>query len=69
MLYGVVKAVNFDRGYGFITNEEGGKDAFVHISAVERSGMTSLREGQKLSYELETGRDGKASAVNLVDAA
>ncbi len=65
---GTVKFFNNDRGYGFITNEEGGKDAFVHISAVERSGMSSLREGQKLSYELETGRDGKTSAVNLADA-
>lgn len=68
MAIGTVKFFNSDRGYGFITNEEGGKDAFVHISAVERSGMTSLREGQKLSYELETGRDGKVSAANLVDA-
>lgn len=65
---GTVKFFNNDRGYGFITNEDGGKDAFVHISAVERSGMTSLREGQKLSYELETGRDGKVSAANLADA-
>jgi cold shock protein len=68
MPIGTVKFFNNDRGYGFITNDEGGKDAFVHISAVERSGMTSIREGQKLSYELETGRDGKASAVNLADA-
>lgn len=68
MAIGTVKFFNNDRGYGFITNEEGGKDAFVHISAVERSGMTSLREGQKLSYDLETGRDGKVSAANLVDA-
>jgi len=68
MAIGTVKFFNNDRGYGFITNEEGGKDAFVHISAVERSGMTSLTEGQKLSYELETGRDGKTSAVNLADA-
>jgi CspA family cold shock protein len=68
MPIGTVKFFNNDRGYGFITNEEGGKDAFVHISAVERSGMTSLREGQKLSYELETGRDGKVSAGNLADA-
>jgi len=65
MAIGTVKFFNQDRGYGFITNESGGKDAFVHISAVERAGMTSLREGQKLSYELETGRDGKASATNL----
>lgn len=68
MAIGTVKFFNNDRGYGFITNEEGGKDAFVHISAVERSGMSSLREGQKLSYELETGRDGKVSATNLADA-
>jgi CspA family cold shock protein len=68
MAIGTVKFFNTDRGYGFITNEAGGNDAFVHISAVERSGMTSLKEGQKLNYELETGRDGKASAVNLQDA-
>jgi CspA family cold shock protein len=68
MAIGTVKFFNNDRGYGFITNEAGGKDAFVHISAVERSGMSSLREGQKLSYELETGRDGKVSAINLADA-
>ena len=68
MAIGTVKFFNTDRGYGFITNEEGGKDAFVHISAVERSGMSSLREGQKLSYVLESGRDGKVSAVNLADA-
>ena len=68
MAIGTVKFFNTDRGYGFITNEAGGKDAFVHISAVERSGMTTLREGQKLSYELETGRDGKISAANLADA-
>ncbi|HTU12712.1 MAG TPA: cold-shock protein [Allosphingosinicella sp.] len=68
MAIGTVKFFNTDRGYGFITNDAGGKDTFVHISAVERSGMTSLREGQKLSYELETGRDGKVSAANLADA-
>jgi CspA family cold shock protein len=68
MAIGTVKFFNLDRRYGFITNEEGGKDAFVHISAVERSGMTTLREGQKLSYDLETGRDGKVSAGNLADA-
>ena len=68
MAIGTVKFFNQDRGYGFITNEAGGKDAFVHISAVERSGLASIREGQKLSYDLETGRDGKASAVNLQEA-
>jgi CspA family cold shock protein len=68
MAIGTVKFFNNDRGYGFITDESGGKDAFVHISAVERSGLTGLTEGRKLSYELETGRDGKISAVNLQDA-
>ncbi len=68
MAVGTVKFFNTDRGYGFITNEAGGKDAFVHITAVERAGMTSLREGQKFSYELESGRDGKVSAVNLAAA-
>jgi cold shock protein len=68
MAIGTVKFFNTDRGYGFITNEGGGKDAFVHISAVERSGMATLREGQKLSYDLETGQNGKTSAVNLAAA-
>ena len=68
MPIGTVKFFDTAKGYGFITNEAGGKDAFVHISAVERAGMSSLREGQKLSYELETGRDGKISATNLSDA-
>ena len=65
MAIGTVKFFNMDRGYGFITNEAGGPDAFVHISAVERAGMGSLKEGQKVSYELETGQNGKSSAVNL----
>ena len=65
---GTVKFFNESKGYGFIQPEDGGADSFVHISDVERSGMSTLREGQKLSYELETGRDGKASAVNLSDA-
>ena len=68
MAIGTVKFFNADRGFGFISDDAGGKDAFVHISAVERSGMTSLREGQKLSYDMENGRDGKASAVNLAAA-
>jgi CspA family cold shock protein len=67
MAIGTVKFFNTDRGYGFITNEAGGNDAFVHITAVERAGLGTLTEGQKLSYELETGRDGKASAVNLAE--
>ncbi len=65
---GTVKFFNADRGYGFITNEAGGADAFVHITAVEQAGMGTLSEGQKVSYELETGKNGKASAVNLSDA-
>ena len=68
MASGTVKWFNVQKGFGFITPNDGGKDAFVHISAVERAGLGSLREGQKVSYELETGRDGKASAVNLADA-
>ena len=65
MAIGTVKFFNADRGYGFITNEAGGKDAFVHISAVERAGVSSLNEGQKVSYDVETGRDGRAAATNL----
>jgi len=65
---GTVKFFNTDRGYGFITNEAGGPDAFVHITAVGRAGLGTLREGQKLSYELETGQNGKTSAVDLADA-
>jgi cold shock protein len=65
---GTVKFFNKEKGYGFITNEAGGPDAFVHISAVEAAGMDTLKEGQKVSYELEPGRDGKSSAVNLQDA-
>jgi len=68
MATGTVKFFNTDRGYGFITNDAGGADAFVHITAVERAGMSSIREGQKLSYELETGKNGKTSAINLADA-
>ena len=68
MAIGTVKFFNKEKGYGFITNEAGGPDAFVHISAVEAAGMDTLREGQKLSYDLEQGRDGKSSAVNLQDA-
>jgi len=65
MAEGTVKFFNSSKGFGFIQPTTGGKDAFVHISAVERAGMSSLHEGQKLSYELETGRDGKVSATNL----
>lgn len=65
MTVGTVKFFNSTKGFGFITPNDGGKDAFVHISAVERAGIPSLVEGQKLSYSLETGRDGKVSATDL----
>ncbi|MBL8596653.1 MAG: cold-shock protein [Devosia sp.] len=65
MTEGTVKFFNSTKGYGFIAPDDGGKDAFVHISAVERSGLSTLNEGQKVSYELQTGRDGKVSAANL----
>ncbi len=62
---GTVKWFNPAKGYGFIEPEDGSKDAFVHISAVERAGLTSLNEGQKVSYELQSGQNGKSSAENL----
>ncbi len=65
MTIGTVKFFNSDRGYGFIAPEDGSKDAFVHISALERAGIHSLSEGQKVEYELQPGRDGKSSAENL----
>ena len=61
-----MKWFNPVKGYGFIEPSDGSKDAFVHISAVERAGLTGLREGQKIEYELVPGRDGKSSAENLV---
>jgi len=65
MATGTVKWFNEQKGYGFITPDAGGKDDFVHISAVERAGMQTLREGQKLRYELEEDRRGRSSAANL----
>jgi len=65
MTIGTVKWFNSQKGYGFIQPEDGSKDVFVHISAVERAGMGSLHEGQKVSFELERGQQGKTSAVNL----
>ena len=65
MTTGTVKFFNTAKGFGFIEPEDGSKDAFVHISAVERAGLKSLSEGQKVSYELETGQNGKTSAENL----
>jgi len=68
MPVGTVKFFNQDKGYGFIAPEGGGQDAFVHITAVERSGMSTLRENQRVSYELEQDRRGKMAATNLRDA-
>lgn len=68
MITGTVKFFNNDKGYGFIAPEDGSGDAFVHISAVERAGMATLNKEQRLSYELETDRRGKTSAVNLQNA-
>ena len=68
MPIGTVKFFNEQKGYGFIAPEGGGSDAFVHISAVERSGMSTLRENQRVSYELEEDRRGKMAATNLKDA-
>jgi CspA family cold shock protein len=65
MAVGTVKWFNATKGYGFIQPEDGSKDVFVHISAVERAGMKSLTEGQKIRYELVQGKNGKASAENL----
>lgn len=65
MTTGTVKWFNSTKGFGFIQPDDGSKDAFVHISAVERAGLSGLAEGQKVSYSLETGRDGKVSAANL----
>jgi cold shock protein len=65
MSIGTVKWFNATKGYGFIQPEDGTKDVFVHISAVERAGLSNLQEGQKVSYDLERGQQGKTSAVNL----
>jgi CspA family cold shock protein len=65
MTIGTVKWFDPYRGYGFIQPQDGSKDAFVHVSAVEQAGLSTLREGQKVSYELTPGRNGKSSASNL----
>jgi CspA family cold shock protein len=65
MTTGTVKVFNTTKGFGFIEPEDGSKDAFVHISAVERAGLNLLNEGQKVSYELQPGQQGKSSAENL----
>ena len=64
-LNGKVKWFNPTKGFGFIEPEDGSKDAFVHISAVERAGLSTLADGQKVSYELQPGQNGKSSAENL----
>ncbi|KPH59888.1 cold-shock protein [Novosphingobium aerophilum] len=68
MPIGTVKFFNTDKGYGFISPEDGGQDSFVHISAVQNAGMQTLNKDQRVSYEVEVGRNGKASAVNLQSA-
>jgi len=68
MATGTVKWFNATKGYGFIQPEDGSKDVFVHVSAVERAGLRSLMEGQKVTYSVEQGRDGKSSAVDLQSA-
>ncbi|HYN38546.1 MAG TPA: cold-shock protein [Rhodospirillales bacterium] len=68
MSFGTVKWFNLTKGYGFIQPEDGSKDVFVHISAVERSGLGNLGEGQRIEFDLERGQQGKSSAVNLRSA-
>jgi CspA family cold shock protein len=65
MTTGTVKWFNPSKGFGFIEPEDGSNDAFVHISAVERAGLSTLNEGQKVTYELQAGQNGKSSAENL----
>ncbi|WP_395647267.1 cold-shock protein [Terricaulis sp.] len=68
MAVGTVKFFNTAKGFGFIAPETGGKDVFVHISALERAGMRSLSDGQKVTFELERDRQGRDSATNLAAA-
>ena len=65
---GTVKFFNTDKGYGFIQPDDGSPDSFVHSTAVQAAGMQTLNKGQRLNYEVETGRNGKESAVNLSSA-
>lgn len=65
MATGTVKWFNSTKGFGFIAPDDGGKDVFVHISAVERAGLTGLNDNQKVEYDLQSGRDGRASAADL----
>ena len=66
MAVGTVKWLNATKGFGFIAPDDGGKDIFVHISAVEQAGLTGLRDNQKIQFELRDGRDGRTSATDLV---
>jgi len=68
MAVGTVKFFNTTKGFGFIAQEGGGKDVFVHISAVERSGLSGLADGQKVTFDLEKDRQGRDSAINLKSA-
>lgn len=68
MPIGTVKFFNSDKGYGFIAPEDGGADSFVHISAVERAGLGTLTQDQRVKYDVETDNRGKSSAVNLESA-
>ncbi len=68
MTIGTVKFFNEDKGYGFIQPDDGGKDSFVHISAVQAAGLATLNKDQRVSYDVETGRNGKESAINLANA-
>jgi CspA family cold shock protein len=65
MTVGTVKWFNPQKGFGFIQPDDGGNDVFVHISAVERAGLTTLNDGQKVSFEIKTDRQGKPAAANL----
>jgi CspA family cold shock protein len=65
VINGTVKFFNSTKGFGFISPDGGGKDAFVHISALERAGISSLADGQKVTFDLEKGRDGRESAINV----
>ena len=65
MTEGTVKFFNSTKGYGFIAPDGGKKDVFVHISAVERSGLKGLKDNQKITFDIESGRDGRESAINL----
>ena len=65
MATGTVKWFNADKGYGFITPDNGGKDVFVHVTAVQRTGLDGLNENQKVTFEVETGRNGKEAVTDL----